>query len=101
MAGSSAAVKEGEAAGRGRRVLHQKLRKTVPMGAERYGAALYLSVYILDSLFAPGNLVRCFCTSDFIPEWFGSLERQSRNYLRKHFLQIIAVGMVHCMNAWR
>lgn len=100
MAGSSAAVKEGEAAGRGRRALQQKLRKNVPTDAERHGAALYLSICILGGLFAPGNLVRCFCTSYFVPEWFGFLERQGRNFLRQRFLQIIAVQMVHCVNAW-
>lgn len=84
-AGPSAAVEEREAAGRGRRTLKQKLRKYMPMAVERYGAALYHPISILETLFVPGNLVRCLCTSYLIPEWFGYLERQGRSFPRKHF----------------
>lgn len=46
---------------------------------------------------APGSLVRGFCT--FIPGWFGSLEKQGRNFLREHFLPILGMWMVPFGNA--
>lgn len=58
---------------------------------------LFISTPTAQMVPAPGNLVRWFLT--FIPEWFGSLEKQGRSFPRKHFLPILGMWMVPCGNA--
>lgn len=78
--------------GRGRRALQHRR-------AHEMWRSFFVSTPTAQMVRAPGNLVRWFHT--LIPEWFGSLKKQGRNFPWKHFLPILRMLMCSVgMLAW-
>lgn len=81
----------------GRRSSGQGQESSTAQKGPRDVEQLFMSTSTAQRVPAPGNLVRWFCS--FIPEWFGSLQKQGRNFPREHFLPVLGMWMVPCRNA--